>query len=1140
MLTARFPFNQSYFLVYLLFFFPLFRAEAQHQSLRIGRYSVENGLSQNSVLDILQDRQGFLWLATQDGLNRFDGYKFHILRSDLKARVNISDNHVRALYQDKNLNLWIGTFGGGITVLPSDGSKPVKYEKSDDPGSLSDQFILKFVSDSKDNLWILTRDNGINRWNPETRNFSRFLFSGDPALKGLSPRLTDLLAMPDGKILVGTESDGTLVFTPESGNVRFLDPDDSRRNNHPQTVNSLFSPDKNTVWVGTDAGLKILSYPAFKSLQVPGVLKTAQFATARISRIFKDSRSVIWIGTNGQGLFRIPPDYSSLVRFQGNQNRQEDLSDNNIRSIFEDHAGNIWIGTYSGGLNKINERSRLFDHFKDNIGLNNSVVSLFEHPVTGEIFAGTFGDGLLIFDPEKNTVQRLHADSSPVKSGYEEVMAIRPLDNRYLLIGTYNGVYVLDLNSRKFLPAGKFWGFADPFNGQKIRAIARDKKGVFWIASLGSGLFSLDPVSRRVVNYSASDLSPVKLPSNDAVSLLADSKGWIWIGTYGAGLIRLNPESKKIVHFIPQKSDTLSLSSNFVLGMEEDNSGKIWIGTRDGLNLFEEQTRRFHHFHELNGLSNNIVYAVSADSRQQIWASTNNGITLLHQTAEGKWNLRSFDQSDGLQSNEFNTGAVYKSSNGFFYFGGINGVNRFLPDSISEIKNPPLLALTSVQVGTSALPFSFAPITRIDLPAGVPDFNIEYAALEFINPVRNLYSYRLKGFDKGWIDAGTRRFASYTNLPPGGYEFQVKATNYAGVPSDSILTIQVSAETPWWRTWVAFVLYFLLTGLVVWLLVRARSKKLAAENKILEERIRAKTQELMSRTDELESSYAQLRLSQSYLVQSEKMASLGTLVAGVAHEINNPVNFITSSIEPLRQDVTDIQNLLAGYTELIRIAGGLARSESEESGEKIREIIHQLEALSSPADFADLCAEIDVLLKGIESGTQRTSEIVKSLRNFSRMDDKDKKLFDIHESLDTTIRILSKEFEKYKIELIRNYSDIGLVDCYPGQLSQVFMNLLMNAVQALEDRPDGRVEISTNKVDNTVLITIQDNGPGISPEIQNRIFDPFFTTKDVGKGTGMGLSITYSIIQKHNGTIQVLSEPGQGTGFIISLPATGT
>lgn len=207
-----------------------------------------------------------------------------------------------------------------------------------------------------------------------------------------------------------------------------------------------------------------------------------------------------------------------------------------------------------------------------------------------------------------------------------------------------------------------------------------------------------------------------------------------------------------------------------------------------------------------------------------------------------------------------------------------------------------------------------------------------------------------------------------------------------------------------------------------------------------------------------------------------------------------------------------------------------------ERKQRIAQAVSEIETLDRRVNPQELFEELNVLLLGIESGTQRTAEIVKSLRNFSRSDSRDKKIYDIHEGLESTIRILGKEIERGKIELVRFYGNIETISCFPGQLNQVFMNLLMNAIQALEGRPDGRIEITTNDTPSTVVITIQDNGPGIEKAIQNRIFDPFFTTKEVGKGTGMGLSITYSIIKNHNGTIQVVSEPGRGTGFVISLP----
>lgn len=1110
--------------------------EAQQQEIRFTHYSVENGLSQNSVLDVIQDRTGFLWVATQDGLNRFDGYRFLVYRGDFKNDKSLSSNHIRTFHLDSENNLWMGTFGGGITVFPAEGKDFLRLtanERSD--SGLSDNFVTKFHEDNEGRLWVGTRNGGINQWIPGTKSFKRFLPSPKFAAQTSELQINDISSLANNRLLISTENSGILLFNWKTGvssefNIQtLLNPLPSN------SVSATFIGQDSVLWIGTENGLVLRSLPLLKPVQ--GKLSTeisrSILKSARITRIFKDSSGTIWVGTNGAGLFRIDRNDYSIKNFISSITNQAGLTDNNIRSIYEDKNHNIWIGTYSGGLNKINETVHFFAHLKDNKGLNNSIVSIFETPDGSQVFGGTFGDGVIKFDLSGNTANRLYLSNEPGATGNREIMCMLPFGNQKILAGTYNGLYLLDINSGKSEPFEKVQPLKISFRGFKIRAMTSGLDGSFWIAAFGHGLYQIKSGTSEVLHWGTQKKIPFQLPADELVSLQL-VKDELFIGTYGAGLIRLSVQNGKIKQFKSVPSDSGSISSNFVLGMNPDDKENIWIGTRDGLNIFDPKTENFRHFHEIDGLSNNIVYSILQDNQNRIWVSTNNGITLIQPKDSNSFNLKTFDQSDGLQSNEFNTGAVFKGKNGHFYFGGINGITRFNPAEIYEKPTHATLAITALSIGNRNVSLNRNGVSQISLKNGNNDFNVEFSVLEFINPARHQFAYKLEGYDADWISAGARRFSNYTNLPPGDYQFRIKATNYAGFLQDSLFSVSVHVSTPIWRTWYALATYFFLIALVVYLFILAREKKLARENKILEEKIQEKTAELMKRTHELEVSYDQLRLSQSYLVQSEKMASLGTLVAGVAHEINNPVNFITSSIEPLRRDVSDMENLLIRFSLLAETIEQYLGKPGD--AEKIAVLTRELNELKHGINLPELCSEIEILLKGIENGTHRTAEIVKSLRNFSRMDDKDKKLFDIHEGLNSTIQILSIEFEKNRIEVVRNYNKIGLIDCYPGQLSQVFMNLLMNAIQALEGKKGGIIEITTAEADDMILITIQDNGPGIDKDIQNRIFDPFFTTKDVGKGTGMGLSISYSIIQKHKGTIQVISDDESGTGFVITLP----
>ena len=286
------------------------------------------------------------------------------------------------------------------------------------------------------------------------------------------------------------------------------------------------------------------------------------------------------------------------------------------------------------------------------------------------------------------------------------------------------------------------------------------------------------------------------------------------------------------------------------------------------------------------------------------------------------------------------------------------------------------------------------------------------------------------------------------------------------------------------------------------------------------EEIMATNDALESQKRELQDALENLKMTQSQLIQSEKMASVGVLTAGIAHELNNPINFVSGNVNPLQRDVKDLFSIIEKYEEIIK-------------SKKLEEAFDEVNELKDNVDYTFVTKEIIDLLKGIEEGANRSGQIVKGLRSFSRLDNEKLEWHDIHEGIDSTLVLLDSKI-KNSIQIRKEYGDLREIECLPGKINQVFMNILLNSIQAIED--DGEIFIQTISSEIAVKIIIKDTGKGMTPEVKTRIFEPFYTTKDVGQGTGLGLSITYGIIEQHKGDIDVISEPGKGTEFIISLP----
>ena len=424
---------------------------------------------------------------------------------------------------------------------------------------------------------------------------------------------------------------------------------------------------------------------------------------------------------------------------------------------------------------------------------------------------------------------------------------------------------------------------------------------------------------------------------------------------------------------------------------------------------------------------------------------------------------------------------------------------------------------------------------EIDLSHDQNVITLEFAALNYIRSEENRYRYKLDGVDDDWVDAGTEHTASYQGLQAGSYIFRVMGSNNAGVWNTEGAQLKIHIHPPWWRTLPAIISYILILIFLLYAYIKVREKKLVQDKEKLEKKISERTEELQEANTQLEEHHEELQQqkeelqqtlnflkeTQAQLVQTEKLASVGQLTAGIAHEINNPVNYISAGIGSLEVNLNEIREILDLYNEI--------------SPGNVKEKLKQIEEVKERLDYKELIDEIKDLIKSIKAGSERTTEIVKGLRTFSRLDENEIKAADLHEGIDLTLVMLHNKY-KHHVEIIKQYGELPEVECFPGKLNQVFMNILSNAIDAISEKGSIVIKTWQDKTNNKVFISIKDDGIGMSAKDISNIFDPFFSTKDVGKGTGLGLSISHGIIEQHKGSIKVKSELGKGAEFIISLP----
>jgi signal transduction histidine kinase len=620
------------------------------------------------------------------------------------------------------------------------------------------------------------------------------------------------------------------------------------------------------------------------------------------------------------------------------------------------------------------------------------------------------------------------------------------------------------------------------------------------------------------------------VPTTKFFSRLAyeDSKGRVWVGTKNAGLVKFT--SLDNWEIIDQRS---GLSSNYIMSITEDQKKNLVVGTISGINIINDMevvdiinvddglpsnfsfstypTPSFLWissndgligynsdttviFNHTNGLPFDIVYDILEDGRGNIWMPGKSAIVKVSlsdlekavKNPNYKIKLKSFDRTDGIKNSQCLGGVLsYTDKNGSFWIPTLEGVVSVKPDDTLARDNYCHIIIESISHDGRLILDD-----RIVIPPDADRIVIDFTGINYEQNQNLQFRYQLYPFDKNWVPSSTERQATYTNLSPGDYEFRIQAA-ISDTYLEPVLAKSITIESSWWQSWSARLFFVLLIVLLGYLIYKFRVRQLKNHNRRLEMMVRERTSELENQKEELSNALQNLSAARQNALQSEKMASLGVLAAGVAHEINNPLNFILGSIHLMTRMITEEKNT-AAYKE-----------------------------------FKTLLTDLDM-------GIERIKSIVSSLNSFSRNDHDQVTSSDLIEIIENSLTIMSHKL-KERIEVIKKFPDDPVViDGYPSKLHQVFTNLISNSSDAIEDQ--GSIQIEVEQDAEYAKVTIRDDGYGIPEELIHKIFDPFYTTKEVGKGTGLGMTIAFNIIKEHQGNIEVESVPGKGTVVIVSLP----
>ena len=832
---------------------------AAGQPIQFGHITADEGLSQSGILSIFQDSQGFMWFGTQDGLNKYDGYNFTVYKYNESDPNSLSDNFVASIYEDKSGNLWIGTDSGGLNKFNRKTEQFTHYKHdSDNPNSLGANRVLSIYEDKLGTLWIGTDGGGLNQFNPETEDFTRYTYNPDNPYSLGNDSVFSIYEDTLSNLWVGSGGGGLNKLNRETGQFTRYTYNPSNPNSLSNDyVLSIYEDRSNRLWIGTNGGgLNKLNRETGEFTHYQNDPENPNSLNNNtVNTIAEDRFGNLWLATTswygqsyGNGLDKFDPKTEQFTHYTVDPAYPNSLSDNLVSYIWKDKSEILWIGTAFSGINTLDTKDPKFTHYKNDPANPNSLSGNHIMSITedngGSIWIGTADKGIDRFDRETGTFTHyIHDPNDPNSLSSDAVWSIYEDKNGTLWVGTFgNGLDKFDRETGTFTHYTNDQNNPNSLNDNTVASIHEDRLGNFWIGTFSGGLNKLDRETGIFTHYTHDRKDPNSLSDDNIWIIYEDDSGTLWAGGYGiGGLNKFNRETDNFTQYLHDPNNLNSLSYDRIDAIYEYPTGTLWLGTfGGGLDKFDITTETFTHYTVAEGLPNNSVIGILPYERENLWLSTGKGLSKFNLETE---TFRNYDVSDGLQGNEFDgVKANLKSKTGEIFFGGLNGFNGFYPEQVKDNPHIPPIVVTDFKIFEKPVTLAGEISTNPEIKLSYKDnfFSFQFAALDYTNPAKNEYAYKLEGFDQDWIYSGTRRYASYTNLDGGNYIFRVKGSNNDGVWNEKGAAIHIYISPPPWKTWWAYCLYCLGLAAAVCLCIewQIRGNALKKQTEINQFRIR--------------------------------------------------------------------------------------------------------------------------------------------------------------------------------------------------------------------------------------------------------------------------------------------------------------
>ena len=806
------------------------RDASAHLGLHFSHLGIEQGLSSGAIADTLQDRNGFIWLATQDGLNRYDGSRVEVFRHRGNDEHSLIGNNSRVLHEDSDGYIWVGSRDKGLSRLQPETRRVDRFGATEGLRSLA---VRALVSDAE-YVWVATR-GGLHRVSRQSLSVEAIDIAGVDAINAM-------VIDRGGQLWLGTDKSG-IVRLDKDGSVSGVIAADQI--GAPVTALVLDAAEGD-IWVGSE-GRGLLAVNLLR--QTVGKLTTRNgLAHNHISDLLRIGPH-LWVATWGGGLQRLNLESQQLETVNFAPGTPGALNHHTISSLFEDRSGVLWVGTWGRGVNLHHRYGPRFQTFRHDVdrpdSLSPSSVNFMRVRGQHELLVGTWGSGLDVLDRRTGAVTHYPADPLELTAPHNgRFYALLPIGADSYWIGTDDGISVLDARTMRFTRFGIPEGATDTLKNHRVRTLLRDTRGHVWIGTESRGLQRFDPATGKFTVFKHHLSQPGSLSHNRVMALYEDRRRRLWVGTFG-GVNRLDPGKAQFVHYRAGSAAEGGLSSDAILTFYEDAESNMWIGTKYGLNRLNVESGEVRHYMSTGGLPNDVVYGILPDDESRLWLSTNRGLARFDPRTGRSVN---YHRSDGIQAEEFNAGAYYRSESGEIFFGGTEGFTSLLPGLILDNPHPPQVQIVDIRVVNSEATGSGferlatlgqrAPYTFEDIRLGWRDFMVQFhfAALHFADPTGNRIAYRLLGLDDEWIEVdGSLPIATFSNLRPGTYTLEVKAANSDGVWHSEPRQLHITVAPPPWQTPWAYVGYACLILLAILVSLWFFRRKLAKEREINEQ-----------------------------------------------------------------------------------------------------------------------------------------------------------------------------------------------------------------------------------------------------------------------------------------------------------------